>query len=272
MKNKLRTPILYFMMFTMLLFIHGCDKSVNIQNQELDLSQITETGTEGPYDFIGNIDLTDWSPTNYNNIVFGSSYWIRKPSSSDTLYFSGLLSGDSSGQSLKIYNWGNTPLSVKLQLSNPFFATHDSVVIQPSMLGSIDLYFLLPDTTNTVHNGTVTIRFSTQDSIILKLMGTRARHDTGSVVEILPPDFFLAPAYPNPTNGEIRFEYAVPLRVDVVLRVVNKKNEVVATLAQGNRAAGVYIVSWNANVANDNYRVIFQAGNYTSKGDIRVLR
>jgi hypothetical protein len=272
MKNKHNALIFYFIIFSMLFAISGCDKSVDNQNQELDLSQITATGTQGPHDFIGNIDLSDWSPSNYNAVVFGKSFWIQRYSSSDTLYFGGRLSGDSSSQSLKIYNWGNTNLSVKLQLSDPFFSTHDSVAIQPSASRLIDLYFLLPDTSNTVYNGIVTLRFSTQDSMILKLRGSRVGHDTGRVVVILPIDFSLAPAYPNPTDGQITFEFTMPQRMDALLKAVNKKNEVVATIAQGNYAAGVYKVSWNANLANGNYRVIFQAGNYISKGDIQVLR
>jgi hypothetical protein len=272
MTHKQIAQKFYFMIISVLLLVYGCDKSVDTKNEELDLSQITATGTESPNDFIGNIDLTDWAPSNYYTISFGKSFWIQRSSLSDTLYFGGLLQGDSSSQSLKIYNRGNTNLSVKLQLSAPFFAEHDSVIIQPSTLERITLYFILPDTTNTVFNGTVALQFSSQDTMKLKLRGTRVKPDTGGVVSILPTEFSLAPAYPNPTDGEIRFTFAVPQRIDAVLNVVNKNNEIVATVAQGNYAAGVHIVSWNANLANGNYRLIFQSGNYISKGDIQVLK
>jgi flagellar hook assembly protein FlgD len=88
----------------------------------------------------------------------------------------------------------------------------------------------------------------------------------------VPSNYSLAPAYPNPTDGQITFGFTVPQTIPAVLKVVNKKNEVVATIAQGNYVAGVHAISWNANLANDNYRVIFEAGNYTAQGDIQVLK
>lgn len=271
MRTRHNAPTCFFMVCTMLLSISGCERSVETQN-ELDLSQITATGAQGPGDFTGNIDVSDWSPSSYRAIVFGSSFWLHRDSSSDTLFFGGRSAGDSSSQSLKIYNWGNSVLSVKLQPGNPFLVTYDSVDIQPSTSGGMSLYFIQPDTSSTVYHSKLTLRFSTQDSMIFQLRGSRVRPDTGGVVSVVPREFALAPAYPNPTDGEIRFQFAVPQAIDAVLRVVNMKNEVVATIAQGNQVAGVHVVSWNANLANGYYRVIFQAGSYTSKGDIRVLR
>jgi len=209
--------------------ISACNKSVDTQ-EELDLSQITVTGTQGPDDFIGNIDLSDWDPSSYSAIAFGKSFWIQKYSPNDTLYFGGVNSGDSINQSLKIYNWGNTNLTVKLQVNNPFFTAFDSIEIQPSMLGLINIYFILPDT-NNVYYSTLTLRCSTQDSVTLKLKGYRVSNGSGIVVDSLPNYFSLAPAHPNPTDGEIRFSFIAPERIDAVLKVVNKRNEVVATIA-----------------------------------------
>jgi hypothetical protein len=269
MANERNIPIVYFLMIALLYSISGCDKSVDTPNQELDLSRITATGTHGPQDFIGNIDVSDWAPSSYNAVVFGRSFWMQRNSSNDTLLFGGRSAGDSSYQPLKIFNRGSSVLSVSLQPSDPFFATHDSVDIQPSMLGQIGLYFILPDTSNTVYSSTVTLRFSTQESMILTLRG---RHTGGFGVVLVPRDFSLAPAYPNPTDGQITFEFTVPQTLDASLTLVNRKNEVVATIAQGNYLAGTHVVSWNANVANGNYRAVFHASNYVSQGDVQVLR
>jgi len=111
MTNKHNKPIFYFLMIALFLCISGCDKSVDTTNQELDLSRITATGTHGPGDFIGNIDPSDWAPSSYNAVVFGRSFWMQRNSSSDTLLFGGRSAGDSSSQSLKIFNWGNSVLS-----------------------------------------------------------------------------------------------------------------------------------------------------------------
>lgn len=264
--------IAFPLLFALLCCLPSCDTSTDPKSQDLDLSQITETGVQGPGDFIGNIDLSDWTLSSYNSIVFRRSFWIQKYSASDTLFFGGRSSGDSIGQSLKVYNAGNATLMVTLHPPSPFFAMRDSVVIPPLTLGKIGIYFILPDTSNTVHSGAVTLRCSTQDSVVLKLQGYRVRPDTGGVVVSGPTSFSLLPAYPNPTDGEIRFEFAVPETTDVALWIVNKKNEVVGTIAQGIYRAGLYSVSWNANLSNGTYRAVFRAGSYTSKGDIQVLR
>jgi hypothetical protein len=273
MTHKRSTPLFCFIVASLLSFVSGCDKSSDTQNQDVDLSQITVTGKEGPADFLGNIDVTDWDPSSYRTIFFGKSFWIQKSSLSDTLLFAGRSAGDTISQSLKIYNSGSTNLSIRLELQSPFFAGYDSIEIHSSSLEMARIYFILPDSTNTVHNGTLALRCSTQDSVFLELHGYHVQagsHD--SVVVSLPNYFSFAPAYPNPTDGEIRFTFTVPQRTDGVLQVVNKKNELVATIAQGNYVAGVHIVDWNANVANGNYRVVFQSGNYTSHGDIHISK
>jgi hypothetical protein len=271
MTSKHNAQILCLTLCWLLTSISGCSKSVDPQDQELDLSKITATGTLGPGDFIGNIDLSDWSPSSYSTIVFGSSFWMQKQSI-DTLYFYGQFSGDSASSSQKIYNYGNADLQCSLSLSYPFSTTTASLTIQPKRIEFANIWFVLPDTTNTVYNRNVLMRFSTGDSIVLKLKGSRESYDSGAVVVTLPKNFSLAPAYPNPTNGHITFVFSVPQRTDAVLNLVNKKNEVVATVAQGNYVPGVHFVSWNANLANGNYRAVFQAGDYISSGDIQILK
>jgi len=51
---------------------------------------------------------------------------------------------------------------------------------------------------------------------------------------LVPIDFSLAPAYPNPTDGQITFEFTVPQTINASLTLVNNRNEVMATIAQGN--------------------------------------
>jgi hypothetical protein len=263
---------LWFIAFGMMFSISSCDKSVDPQTKELDLSKITATGTQGPDNFIGTIDLSDWDPSSYKSIVFGKSFWIQKYSSNDTLFFGGYSAGDTIDQSLKVYNWENTSLSIKLHSNNPHFSTPDSAVFQPLTLGSITISFILPDTANTVYNDIITLKYSAQDSLVLKIKGYRVSIGSGTVVVSLPNYFSLAPAYPNPTDGQITFVFTVPQTIDAALKIVNNRNEVVALVAQGNYRGGAHSISWNANLENGNYRVLFEAGNYTSQGDIRVLK
>ncbi len=270
--HKPIAPLFFFIIASALFSISGCHQSTDTQSQDLDLSQITVTGTQGPGDFLGNIDVSDWDSSSYDQILFRKPFWIQKASLSDSLSFGGRAAGDTSSQELRIYNRSNKNLSVTPQLQGSFFADQDSLQILPASLGRINISFVLPDTTTTVHNGVLTLHFSTGDSIQLILQGARTRSVDSAVSVGMPVHFALAPAYPNPTDGEIRFEFSLPRATNAVLRVVNKKNELVTVIAQGNYMAGVHQVSWNVNLANGNYRVVFDAGTYVSTGDIQVSR
>ena len=266
--------VFQFILISLILSISGCDKSVDTQIPDLDLSKITETA-ESPQDFVGSIDRSDWSASNYNSVVFRPSFWVQKSSVTDTLGFWAMSAGDTVRQSLKIYNSGTTDLRMSSRLQTPFFLSNDSVQIQPSSLGSLGIFFILPDTTSTIHESTLILRCSTGDSVVLNLSGMRSRSGSGGPVPVngLPLFPSLAPAYPNPTDGQITFEFAIPDSTSVVLKIVNSRNELKTIIAQRMYdEGGMYEFSWNANLANGNYRVVFQAGNFTSHGDIKIMR
>jgi hypothetical protein len=263
--------IILFIIILILFSIYGCEKSTDSSGADLDLSKITATGPSGPNDFIGTIDASDWSPSSYSSVLFGSSFWIQKPSSGDTLYFGGQSTGDSTGHSLKIYNWGSTNLSINLQVSSPFHTSINSITILPSTLQSVAVYFILPDTSGTVYNSLLILKYSALDSIIFKLKGYRNSSVSGGV-SVLPTTFTLSPAYPNPTDGWTTFSFAVPYSIVARLKVVNNKNSTVAVIAQGNYTAGAYSIHWDAYMPNGNYRVIFESSDFNSQGDIQVQK
>jgi hypothetical protein len=262
--------IVLFIIILISISIYGCEKSTDSSGSDLDLSQITATGASGPNDFIGTIDASDWSPSSYSSVLFGSSFWIQKPSTGDTLYFGGQSSGDSTGHSLKIYNWGSTNLSINFQVSSPFHTSINSITILPSTLQSVGVYFILPDTSSTIYNGSLVLKYSALDSIIFRLKGYR--NSSGSVVESILPSFSLLPAYPNPTNGWTTFHFTAPYNIVARLKVVNNKNSTVAVIAQGNYTAGAYSIHWNAYMPNGNYRVLFESNDFNSQGDIQVQK
>jgi hypothetical protein len=63
--------------------------------------------------------------------------------------------------------------------------------------------------------------------------------------EALPNGFALYQNYPNPFNAATAIRFALPAQEEVELGVYNMTGQRVATLAQGVRQAGVYIVSWH---------------------------
>ena len=271
MTNTTTVLFIFFMALILVFIFSGCSKSVDGLNQILDVSRITATGSQGPADFTGTIDFTDWDSSSYRSILRGKSFWIQNSYGGDTISLGGRLAGDTATASLRIYNAAGTNLTVTGRTQNPFFTSEDSIVIQPLTIDTINLSFILPDTFYTVHTGTLTLRFSTNDSMNLILLGRRDSFVTANVGPGLPTAYTFAPAYPNPSNGLMAFTFALPQQTSASITVVNQMNDPVATIAQGNYVAGVHLQYWQANLPNGNYRVFFKAGTYSSHGDIKIV-
>ena len=82
------------------------------------------------------------------------------------------------------------------------------------------------------------------------------RFDTTAVVTSIdigrgnsgvPEAFTLAQNYPNPFNPSTTIKFALPRAAKVGLKVYNVLGQVVATLVNGNYAAGTFNVQWNAS-------------------------
>jgi hypothetical protein len=61
----------------------------------------------------------------------------------------------------------------------------------------------------------------------------------------LSPSFTLDPNYPNPFNSETVIRFALPADGAVELAVYNLAGQQVATLVEGARPAGTYVVRWD---------------------------
>ncbi len=60
-----------------------------------------------------------------------------------------------------------------------------------------------------------------------------------------PTAYFLEQNYPNPFNPETQIRYGLPKSIGVTLRIYNLYGQVVATLYDGQQAAGTHTVKWN---------------------------
>ncbi|MCB9357660.1 MAG: T9SS type A sorting domain-containing protein [Calditrichaeota bacterium] len=69
---------------------------------------------------------------------------------------------------------------------------------------------------------------------------------TQNVNELLPGEFGLKPAYPNPFNPSTNITFVLPEAADVSLRAYNLLGQEVATLLQGRMEAGEHTMIWNA--------------------------
>ncbi len=63
--------------------------------------------------------------------------------------------------------------------------------------------------------------------------------------DVLPSEFSLGQAYPNPFNPTTNIDFALPAASDVSLVVYNMLGQEVKTLVNGHRDAGVHSVTWD---------------------------
>jgi hypothetical protein len=70
---------------------------------------------------------------------------------------------------------------------------------------------------------------------------------TGSTV-VMPTEFALHPAYPNPFNPVTIIRYSVPEALHAIsLRVFDVNGRLIETLIDGNIKAGIHTIDWDAN-------------------------
>ncbi len=80
----------------------------------------------------------------------------------------------------------------------------------------------------------------------------------------IPNIFKLYQAYPNPFNPATVIKFDLPQTGAVKMEIFNMLGQVVATLVNGNYAAGSYSVTWDAaNFSSGVYFYRINAGNYT---------
>jgi len=68
---------------------------------------------------------------------------------------------------------------------------------------------------------------------------------TGSTI-VIPTEFVLHPAYPNPFNPVTNISYGLPMDTQVTLNIYDVEGRKISTLVQGLRTAGNHTIEWNA--------------------------
>jgi len=88
-----------------------------------------------------------------------------------------------------------------------------------------------------------------------------------------PASFALGNAYPNPFNPSTSFEYSLAEAGNVNVTVYNALGQEVATLVDGNKAAGTYLVNWNAaNMASGVYFYKLTAPGFSATNKVLLLK
>jgi photosystem II stability/assembly factor-like uncharacterized protein len=88
----------------------------------------------------------------------------------------------------------------------------------------------------------------------------------------IPETFALSQNYPNPFNPSTTISYSLPKSAVVSLRIFSALGQQVAFLVDGQKEAGYYRTTWNANVPSGIYFYRLQAGEYTETKKMILLR
>ena len=90
---------------------------------------------------------------------------------------------------------------------------------------------------------------------------------------MLPRDFALSPAYPNPFNPVTNINFSLPIEAQVSLTIYNLQGREIVSLIDGNMDAGYHSVLWNAdNNASGVYFVKMIADSYISTQKLMLVK
>ena len=90
---------------------------------------------------------------------------------------------------------------------------------------------------------------------------------------ILPSEYILSSAYPNPFNPTTTLSFALPENQDVILQIYNLQGRVIETLVNSNMEAGYHSVQWNADSHSSGvYFLKLHAGSYVKTEKIMLLK
>jgi len=90
---------------------------------------------------------------------------------------------------------------------------------------------------------------------------------------IIPTEYSLSAAYPNPFNPTTTLSLALPIESEVFLSIYNLQGREVASLVNGNMEAGYHSVVWNAdNYSSGIYFVQMIAGDYNHTQKLMLVK
>ncbi len=146
----------------------------------------------------------------------------------------------------------------------------------------------LPDGWELEYNETTIILFSMDGSALeddklfsydgdITIISSIAADWHGSEVKslsiILPKEFALLPAYPNPFNPVTNIRLSLPIDSKVSLYIYNMQGREVSTLIDGNMDAGYHSIVWDANsYASGMYFVKMIAGEFVNTQKLMLVK
>jgi len=133
----------------------------------------------------------------------------------------------SHAETYHIYMGAAEPLEPLITISDTLILVDANLPYNTTFMWRVDAENIAGTTTGTTWSFTTEVQ--------------SAAHD-----EIIPQEFAVSAAYPNPFNSSIRVTLAVPQSSIVTARIFDTLGREVATLYNGNLSAGSHDLLWNA--------------------------
>ena len=91
--------------------------------------------------------------------------------------------------------------------------------------------------------------------------------------ELLPLEFAISAAYPNPFNSTVRIKYTVPFIMIVSISLYDITGSLVETVADGTHQSGQHAVMWNASgLPSGIYFARLEAGGFSQTVKLMLMK
>ncbi len=239
---------------------------------------ITETDLNG--NIIGNIDLRDWKIPNsfLNKSLFISPYYLS---------FEGYDFSYNAEKSIEITNVLDSEITIYFEsLIDPFHFEENMLRLNPLEKKNISVKFFFSNLPNINIADTNYIGYL--DNLImnnsaglkdsLSLSGYIVNPDSGIIsVTPIPNNILFLPAYPNPCQQSITFEYKLAYQDTLSLFIINRNGSLIKSISNSeHHFPGAYRKTWNLKDESNNdiapnlYRVFLESETYSYYGDIQI--
>ena len=90
---------------------------------------------------------------------------------------------------------------------------------------------------------------------------------------VIPTEYTLHPAFPNPFNPVTTISYGLPTETQISLKVYDVEGRRITTLTDGIRTAGTHSVEWNAEgYPSGVYFMKLDAGEFTQTQKLMLVK
>lgn len=128
-------------------------------------------------------------------------------------------------------------------------------------------------TTGEPLNGTITLNYTGELNIETLLLSNGNGEAISFGDSVIPTDFALHPAFPNPFNPSTTLQFEVPVDSRISLRIYDVSGRLVDELVNEVYSAGTHAVIWNAgDIATGMYLVQFESENYRQIQKIMLMK